>query len=59
MRQDHLLGSVEVGKLADVIAVQGDPLTDPDVFDDPSRVVVVIKGGRIEKNLLAENREKS
>jgi imidazolonepropionase-like amidohydrolase len=59
MRQDHLLGSLEVGKLADVIAVRGDPLTDPDLFDDPSRVVVVIKGGNVEKNLLTENREKS
>jgi imidazolonepropionase-like amidohydrolase len=52
-RQDHQLGSVEKGKLADIIAVRGDPLADPALFDDPSRVMLVIKGGTILKNLVA------
>ncbi len=52
MRQEERLGSIEAGKLADVIAVKGDPLEEPELFDDPSRIVLVIKGGRIEKNTL-------
>ena len=44
------LGSIEVGKLADLVAVDFDPLAEPDLFDDPSRVVLVVKGGRIVKD---------
>lgn len=50
IRRSDDLGTVEGGKLADVIAVDGDPLTEPRLFDDPSRVVVVVKGGRVEKD---------
>jgi len=53
MRQDARLGSVEKGKLADVIAVRGDPLAEPALFDDPTRVVLVIQGGKVLKNLVA------
>jgi imidazolonepropionase-like amidohydrolase len=52
MRQDQRLGSVEEGKLADVIAVKGDPLTNPEILDDPSKVVLVVKGGQIVKNTI-------
>jgi imidazolonepropionase-like amidohydrolase len=45
------LGTVEPGKLADLIAVDGDPLTDPELFDDPDRIVVVVKDGQIVKDL--------
>lgn len=45
------LGSVETGKQADLIAVSGDPLTDPELFDDPDCVILVIKSGRIVKDL--------
>jgi imidazolonepropionase-like amidohydrolase len=50
MRVDDRLGTVAPGKLADLIAVTGDPLTEPDLFDDPTRVVLVIKGGQIVKD---------
>jgi len=40
------LGSIEVGKIADVVAVDGDPLKDPQVF---GKVVFVMKGGTIYK----------
>jgi len=36
------LGSIEAGKLADIVAVDGDPLTDPSAY---SRVVFVMKNG--------------
>jgi len=40
------LGSIEAGKLADVVAVDGDPLKDPQVF---GRVVFVMKEGVVYK----------
>ena len=50
LRRGHELGTVEAGKLADLIAVAGDPLADPAVFDDPDRVALVIQGGRVVKD---------
>ena len=40
------LGSIEVGKLADLVAMDGDPLNDPNVF---AKVVFVMKSGIIYK----------
>lgn len=40
------LGSIETGKLADIVAVDGDPLSDPRVF---GRVVFVMKDGMVYK----------
>ncbi len=44
------LGTVEVGKRADLIAVDGDPLAEPWLLADPERVVVVIQDGRVVKD---------
>jgi imidazolonepropionase-like amidohydrolase len=41
------LGSIEAGKLADIVAVDGDPLKDPQVF---GKVVFVMKDGVVYKN---------
>ena len=41
------LGSIEVNKLADIIAVDGDPLKDAKVF---GKVVFVMKDGTVFKN---------
>ena len=41
------LGTVEVGKIADLILVRGDPLVDPDALD---RVTHVIQKGRLVKS---------
>lgn len=40
------LGSIEIGKLADIVAVDGDPLKDSQVF---SKVVFVMKDGIVYK----------
>ncbi|MBC8343662.1 MAG: amidohydrolase family protein [Bacteroidetes bacterium] len=41
------IGTIEKGKLADIIAVAGDPLTNLDVF---KKVGLVMKGGTVIKN---------
>jgi len=47
------LGTVEKGKLADLVVVDGDPLTDVTVLQNPERIALVIKGGEIAANRLA------
>ncbi len=44
--QKDKLGSIEAGKMADIIAVDGDPLTDSKVF---GKVVFVMKDGVVYK----------
>lgn len=51
LRQDRHLGIIEEGKIADIIAVSGDPLSEPELLDDPDRVVMVIKDGEIVKDI--------
>ncbi|WP_205729305.1 Xaa-Pro dipeptidase [Ferrimonas aestuarii] len=46
LKQQQQLGSIEVGKLADIIAVKGNPLEDISLME---RVSVVIKDGQIHK----------
>jgi imidazolonepropionase-like amidohydrolase len=41
------LGSIEINKLADIVAVDGDPLKDPQVF---GKVAFVMKAGVVYKN---------
>jgi imidazolonepropionase-like amidohydrolase len=41
------LGSLEAGKLGDVVAMRGDPLADIDSLADPARIRLVIKDGRV------------
>jgi imidazolonepropionase-like amidohydrolase len=47
------LGTVEKGKLADLVVVEGDPLADVSILEDPERIALVIKGGEIAANRLA------
>ena len=39
------LGTVQKGKLADLVVVAGDPLADINVLQDPDRIDLVMKGG--------------
>jgi imidazolonepropionase-like amidohydrolase len=57
MHQDHRLGTLAAGKLADCIAVDGDPLANPALLDDPTRIVLVIKGGQVMKDSIANRSE--
>jgi imidazolonepropionase-like amidohydrolase len=51
MRVADKIGSIEAGKFADLVAVDFDPLAEPELFDDPARVVLVVKGGQIVKDI--------
>jgi imidazolonepropionase-like amidohydrolase len=47
------LGTIVEGKWADLIVVDGNPLEDVQLFAQPDKVVMVMKEGRIAKDLLA------
>jgi len=48
-----VVGTIEPGKYADIVAVSGDPLADISVME---RVVFVMKGGEVIKNEVARPR---
>ena len=52
MGMEAELGTVAEGKLADLIAVDGDPLVDISCLEDPARIPLVMKGGVAVKDLL-------
>src|SRR5437763_14554590 len=48
--QEADLGTVAPGKLADLVAVNGDPLADITVLRDQQRIALVIKDGQVAAN---------
>ena len=44
---DGEIGTLEAGKAADVVLVDGDPIAEPALWRDPARIVTVIQGGRV------------
>ena len=46
------LGTIEKGKLADLIVVKGDPLADVGILQKPENIALVIKGGEIAADRL-------
>jgi imidazolonepropionase-like amidohydrolase len=46
------LGTVEKGKLADLVVVAGDPLADVAILQNPEQIALVIKDGEIAANRL-------
>jgi imidazolonepropionase-like amidohydrolase len=53
------LGVVEEGALADLLLVDGDPIANIKLLEDPARnFVVIVKDGKIHKNLLVSKNEK-
>ena len=50
LRLGERIGRVAEGLVADVVAVDGDPLAEPSLFDDPDRVVLVVKAGQVVKD---------
>ena len=52
--REREIGAVEKGKLADLIVVDGDPLSDVTMLQHPERIALVLKGGEIAANRLAK-----
>jgi imidazolonepropionase-like amidohydrolase len=48
----HDLGTIEAGKLADMIVVDGDPSQDITLFKDSANILAVIKDGQFAKDEL-------
>ncbi len=51
MRIEHEVGTLEQGKRADLILLDGDPLADPGIFADADRIRAVVQAGEIVKDL--------
>jgi imidazolonepropionase-like amidohydrolase len=47
-----MVGTIEPGKQADLIVVDGDPLSDPGLLGEPDKIALIMKGGRIVKRKL-------
>lgn len=50
----HELGTLEKGKLADVLIVDGDPLADMRVLEDRTRFIAVMQGGIVKAGRLTQ-----
>ena len=51
LRIEKEAGTVEPGKRADLILLDGDPLKNPDIFGEPEHVRLVVRGGKVVKEL--------
>jgi imidazolonepropionase-like amidohydrolase len=51
VRMSQDVGTLEPGKLADVLIVDGDPLADIRVLQDKDRIAMIMQGGRQHKPL--------
>jgi hypothetical protein len=51
--RDHDIGTVEPGKLADLVVVRGEPLADVGTLQDREQIALVLKGGAIAANRLS------
>jgi imidazolonepropionase-like amidohydrolase len=47
------LGTIEPGKLADLLVIDGDPVADITCLRDAARMPVIVKDGRLVRNALA------
>ena len=55
MGRGHEFGTLEAGKLADVLVVDGDVLADIALLEDRSRFLAVMQGGVVKAGRLAGN----
>jgi imidazolonepropionase-like amidohydrolase len=55
MRMQDRIGTLEAGKYADLIVVDGDPLADVSILEDRTNITHVMKGGEFFRRPAAEN----
>ena len=51
-------GTIEPGKLADLIVLDGDPVADVALFRDRAKLLAVMKGGALIKDTLPEGEKR-
>ena len=56
MKSDGSLGTLEEGKLADLVVVDGNPLEDITVLQNHERIIAVMKDGQFYKDLFTNNK---
>jgi imidazolonepropionase-like amidohydrolase len=49
---DADVGTLEPGKLADLLVVDGNPLEDISIMEDKSNLLMIMQGGRAHKDLV-------
>jgi len=52
MKMEDKIGSLDAGKFADIVIVEGDPLSDITVLSDADHVRLVMKEGKVYKNTI-------
>jgi imidazolonepropionase-like amidohydrolase len=52
LKWDHKVGTVEEGKLADIVISKEDPIKNIKSLGNPDNIIFVLKDGIIIKNLL-------
>ncbi|MDP6978151.1 MAG: amidohydrolase family protein [Myxococcota bacterium] len=52
---DDRIGTLEPGKLADLVIVRGNPIDDIDLLAEKSNILVVMKGGKVVKDRRASD----
>jgi imidazolonepropionase-like amidohydrolase len=55
LRKQDQLGTIEPGKLADVIVVDGNPLEDISILQDKGKITLVMKEGAIQVNRMGHS----
>ncbi len=53
MGRDHEFGTLSVGKLADILVVDGDVVADISILEDRTRLIAVLQGGTIQAGQLS------
>jgi imidazolonepropionase-like amidohydrolase len=54
-RLDKLTGTLQVGKRADLLAIDGDPLADIRLLQDPSNLKLIMRDGRAHKIVIHQS----
>jgi imidazolonepropionase-like amidohydrolase len=57
LRLEHECGTIEQGKCADILVVDGDPLADIAILQDRSKLAVVMANGKVMVNTLGLSQE--
>lgn len=53
MKREDQIETLEPGKIADIVVVEGNPLEDISILGQPDSVKVVMKNGILEKNAIS------